>query len=224
MEDNYYYKGLRKRLVEELRKKGITDARILAAMQALPRHFFLPKGFEEQAYEDKPFPIDEGQTISQPYTVAYQTQLLGLRQGDKVLEVGTGSGYQAAILALMGAKVYSLERIPALYRQATSLLKKLNIRGVRTYLRDGFEGLPEYAPFDKILITAAAAKIPEKLLQQLKPGGRMVVPTGPPETQYMYVIDRLSANEYRTEKKGRFRFVPMLKGLKKNKKNTNARQ
>jgi len=215
VEDSYYHKGLRKRLVEELRKKGIRDERILAAMRALPRHFFLPSGFEEQAYEDKPFPIGEGQTISQPYTVAYQTQCLDVKEGDRVLEIGTGSGYQAAILALMGAKVYSLERIPDLYEQASHLLARLRPGFVRLYLRDGFEGLPEHAPFDKILITAAAPQIPKKLLEQLKVGGRMVVPAGPSDHQYMYIIDRLSANKYKTQKLERFRFVPMLKGIKK---------
>jgi len=231
VEDNYYYKGLRRRMVEELRRKGIKDERILEVMERLPRHYFIDSGFEEQAYQDKPFPIDCGQTISQPYTVAYQTELLEVKPGDKVLEIGTGSGYQAAVLAMLGADVYTVERLRPLYERASRLLAKLRPGKLHVYLRDGFEGLPERAPFDKILVTAGAPEVPENLPGQLATGGRMVVPVGAGEVQEMYVIDRLSpassgrpasqrglasfgkANEFKETRKGRFRFVPMLKGL-----------
>ena len=214
MRDTYYHKGMRRQLIAELRDKGIADETLLDVMMALPRHFFLEKAFEEWAYQDKPFPIGKGQTISQPYTVAYQTQLLKVKKRDKILEVGTGSGYQAAILALMGARVYTIERQEFLYNKAKALLKILKLEQIRTYLRDGYKGLPEFAPFDKILVTAGAAEVPEALLKQLKIGGILVIPVGT-NGQKMLRITRLSEKEYKTEELGRFRFVPFLKGLEK---------
>jgi len=203
---------MRKKLVEELRRKGISDERILVAMAALPRHFFLDKAFEEWAYQDKPFPIGNEQTISQPYTVAYQTSLLQVKKRDKILEVGTGSGYQAALLAMLGARVYTVERQELLYKKAKALLSKLQLGNIRCYLRDGYKGLPEFAPFDKIIITAGAAEIPQPLLEQLAIGGILVVPVGE-NVQKMHRITRLSEDKYEDELLANFRFVPLLKGL-----------
>ncbi|MDX1940237.1 MAG: protein-L-isoaspartate(D-aspartate) O-methyltransferase [Saprospiraceae bacterium] len=214
MEDSYRHKGMRRRLIEKLRERGIRDERVLAAMEALPRHFFLDKAFEEHAYEDKAFPIGSEQTISQPYTVAYQTSLLDVKKRDKILEIGTGSGYQAAILALMGARVYTVERQEALFHKTKTLLEALKVGNVRCFLRDGTKGLTEYAPFDKILVTAGAIGIPEALLQQLKLGGMLVIPVGE-EVQKMYRITRISENEYKEEAFDDFRFVPFLEGIKK---------
>ncbi|RMG88295.1 MAG: protein-L-isoaspartate(D-aspartate) O-methyltransferase [Bacteroidetes bacterium] len=209
--DTYRHKGMRRKLVEGLRKKGIKDERILEAMEKIPRHFFLENAFEEQAYIDKAFPIGCGQTISQPYTVAFQTQLLEVKKRDKILEIGTGSGYQAAILAALGARVFTIERQEGLYRKTKALLKELGFQGIRTYFKDGFQGLPEFAPFDKILVTAGAPTVPEKLLKQLKIGGIMVIPVGE-KNQKMIRIFRYGENEYGREDWGNFRFVPMLKG------------
>lgn len=203
---------MRKKLVEELRRKGISDERILVAMAALPRHFFLDKAFEEWAYQDKPFPIGNEQTISQPYTVAYQTSLLQVKKRDKILEVGTGSGYQAALLAMLGTRVYTVERQELLYKKAKALLSKLQLGNIRCYLRDGYKGLPEFAPFDKIIITAGAAEIPQPLLEQLAIGGILVVPVGE-NVQKMHRITRLSEDKYEDELLANFRFVPLLKGL-----------
>ena len=214
MNDTYRHKGLRKRLVTELRDKGIRDERILTAMNTIPRHFFLEKAFEEIAYEDRAFPIGEGQTISQPFTVAYQTQLLELHKRDKVLEIGTGSGYQAAILATMGARVFTVERHEPLFLAAKHQFEVLGLANIRSYLRDGYKGLPEFAPFDKILVTAAAPYIPTALKEQLKVGGILVIPVGKKNLQYMYRIERLSANEYKDKRLDPFRFVPMLPGIK----------
>lgn len=214
MKDTYRHKGLRKQLINELRRKGINDEQVLAAMDALPRHFFLDKAFEEWAYEDKPFPIGHDQTISQPFTVAYQTLLLQIQKRDKVLEVGTGSGYQAGLLALLGARVYTVERQEGLYHKAKRLLKELKLGNIRCYLRDGYKGLPEFAPFDKIIVTAGASEVPEPLLQQLAIGGILVIPVGDP-VQRMHRITRLSEKDYQDEVLGTFRFVPFLKGLEK---------
>ncbi len=203
---------MRKKLVEELRRKGISDERILVAMAALPRHFFLDKTFEEWAYQDKPFPIGNEQTISQPYTVAYQTSLLQVKKRDKILEVGTGSGYQAALLAMLGARVYTVERQELLYKKAKALLSKLQAGNIRCYLRDGYKGLPEFAPFDKIIITAGAREIPVPLLEQLAIGGILVAPVGE-NVQKMHRITRLSEGQYEDEVLANFRFVPLLKGL-----------
>lgn len=212
MKDTYRHKGMRRQLIDELRRKGISDERVLAAMAALPRHFFLDKAFEEWAYQDKPFPIGNEQTISQPYTVAYQTCLLDVKKRDKILEVGTGSGYQAALLAMLGARVYTIERQELLYKRAKALLSKLKLGNIRCYLRDGYKGLPEFAPFDKIIITAGAAEVPQPLLEQLAIGGIMVVPVGE-QVQRMHRITRLSDDKYEDDMLANFRFVPLLKGL-----------
>lgn len=211
VEDTYRHKGLRRKLVKELREKGISDERVLQAIGALPRHYFLDKAFEEWAYKDAAFPIGNEQTISQPYTVAYQTVLLDVQKREKVLEIGTGSGYQAALLAMLGARVYTVERQELLYKRARTLLGKLQVGNVRCFYRDGAKGLPEHAPFDKIIVTAAAREVPQKLLEQLKINGVMVIPVGG-EVQKMYRITRVSETEFQTEKLHRFRFVPFLEG------------
>lgn len=211
VKDTYRHKGLRKQLVEEIRKKGITNEKILEVIGSLPRHFFLDKAFEEWAYVDKAFPIGNDQTISQPYTVAYQTQLLDPQKREKILEIGTGSGYQAAILAMMGARVYTIERQELLFQRAQELLSKLKVGNVRCFFRDGYKGLPEFAPFDKIIVTAGAREIPEKLVAQLKTGGVMVIPVGE-KSQKMLKITRINEQEIAIEEKGDFRFVPFLKG------------
>ncbi len=205
---------MRRRLIEKLRERGISDDAVLAAMEALPRHFFLDKAFEEHAYEDKAFPIGSEQTISQPYTVAYQTSLLEVKKRDKILEIGTGSGYQAAILALLGARVYTVERQEALFKKTKILLDELQVGNIRCFLRDGSKGLPEYAPFDKILVTAGATEIPKALLEQLKIGGVLVIPVGE-EVQKMYRITRIADTKFREEIFDNFRFVPFLEGIKK---------
>lgn len=184
-------------------------------MESIPRHFFLDKAFEEWAYQDKAFPIGNEQTISQPYTVAYQTDLLEVKKRDKIMEIGTGSGYQAALLAALGARVYTIERQEALYEKAKNLLPKLGFGNIRFYFKDGYKGLPEFAPFDKILVTAGADSIPEELKKQLKIGGILVVPVGDAKIQSMYKITRIAENEYREEKLDNFRFVPFLKGVEK---------
>lgn len=216
LKDTYRHKGMRRQLIVQLREKGITDEAILSAMDQLPRHYFLDKAFEEWAYQDKPFPIGKEQTISQPYTVAYQSQLLEIKKRDKVLEIGTGSGYQAAILSLLGARVYTIERQELLYHRATTLLRKLNFNGIRCYLRDGYKGLPEFAPFDKILVTAGAPEVPTALLQQLTIGGVLVIPVGE-KGQKMLRITRVEEQKFQKEELGNFRFVPFLKGINREK-------
>lgn len=212
MTDSYRHKGMRKRLVESLRKKGIRDETVLYAMETVPRHYFLDKAFEEHAYEDKPFPIGHEQTISQPYTVAFQSEILKVQKRHKVLEIGTGSGYQAAILGRMGARVYTVERYEALFHKAKALLAQLHLSNVRCFYRDGSKGLPEFAPFDRILATAGAKEIPESLKQQLTIGGILVIPVGE-DFQHMLRITRLSETEYNLEDLGDFRFVPFLEGV-----------
>lgn len=201
-------------MVEALRQRGITDEAVLTAMMAVPRHFFLDKAFEDHAYEDKPFPIGHKQTISQPFTVAYMTALLQVKPNDRVLEIGTGSGYQASILAALGARVYTIERQEALYLRAKALLKELGIRNVYCFWGDGFGGLPKYAPYEGIIVTAGAPFVPEPLRQQLAIGGRLVIPVGE-EVQYMHRITRLAADEYQDEVFEAFRFVPFLEGVNK---------
>lgn len=211
-EDNYRHKGLRKKLVDEIKLKGITDERVLEAIQAVPRHFFLDSAFTQIAYDDKAFPIGEGQTISQPYTVAYQTQLLQCKPFDKVLEIGTGSGYQAAVLGAMGVWVFSIERQKKLFESNKDFAYLKSFRNIKLFYGDGFEGLPTYAPFDKVIITAAAPHVPEKLLQQLKVGGIMVIPVNEDDVQRMMRITKTGEDSYEEEKFDRFSFVPMLEG------------
>lgn len=207
--------GLRKRMVQSLRQKGITDEQVLAAFTAVPRHLFaFDSALIERAYDDNAFPIAEGQTISQPFTVAYQTQLLEVKKGDKVLEIGTGSGYQAAILDELGAKVFSIERVKRLYDVTKPLLAQLGYPMVKCFYGDGFQGLPAFAPFDKILVTAAAPFVPDELLKQLKPGGMLVIPVGEGNTQLMKRFTKLSESEIKEEVFDAFRFVPMLPGKK----------
>ena len=210
-EDSHWHKGLRKKMVNVLREKGITDERVLAAMEVVPRHFFLDSALAHLAYEDQALPIACEQTISQPYTVAFQTQLLQVEKRQRVLEVGTGSGYQAAILGALGARVFTVERHKVLYEKAKNLLATMKFRNVRCYWGDGYKGLPEFAPFDRIIVTAAAEEIPEALLEQLKPGGFLVIPVGEP-VQKMLRITRNEDGTYQEERFGSFRFVPFLKG------------
>lgn len=212
MTDSLLHKGQRKQLVELLHTKGIRDTRVLHAIMQVPRHVFFDKALQNHAYEDKAFPIDAGQTISQPYTVAFQSELLRITNKEKVLEIGTGSGYQAAVLAKMGARVFSIERQKKLYFATKTQLQQLNIR-VETYLGDGFKGLPLFAPFDRILITAAAPFIPKPLLEQLIIGGILVVPFGEGNSQTMLTITKLSDTEFEQREHGTFSFVPMLKGV-----------
>jgi protein-L-isoaspartate(D-aspartate) O-methyltransferase len=210
-QDSLRHKGLRQKLVSVLRQKGITDESVLEAINKIPRHFFMAKGFEERAYQDNAFPIGSEQTISQPYTVAFQTMLLEVRKSEKILEIGTGSGYQTAVLSELGARVYTIERQRELFLSAQKLLQKMNYSPYCFY-GDGYEGLPTYGPFDKILITAGAPSIPEKLLEQLKPGGIMVAPVGEKNSQKMLKIVKSENNKIDTEECGNFIFVPMLKG------------
>jgi len=212
VEESFEAKGKRKRLIEELRSKGISDESVLKAMGRVPRHLFMDDAFLKHAYQDKAFPIAAGQTISQPYTVAVQTILLNVGKRDRVLEVGTGSGYQAAILAEMGVKVYTIERQRELYRKAQVLLGSMGYR-IQFFLGDGYEGQPQYGPYDGIVITAATAEVPDKLLRQLRIGGRLVVPRGDRDTQVMTLYTRRAEDDYEITTHGYFVFVPMLKGI-----------
>lgn len=211
-EDSYRHKGLRKQLVEGLKQKGITDERVLQAINAIPRHYFLDSAFDKIAYEDRAFPIAESQTISQPYTVAYQTQLLGLEPYDKVLEIGTGSGYQAMVLAEMGAQVFTIERQKKLFDAHRKFLLRNKYPNIKYFYGDGYAGLPTYAPFDKVLVTAAAPFIPPKLVEQLRPGGKMVVPVGEGAVQRMLRLTKQEDGGYTEEAFDNFSFVPMLEG------------
>jgi protein-L-isoaspartate(D-aspartate) O-methyltransferase len=211
-EDSYLHKGLRKQLVDTIRNKGITDERVLDAILHIPRHFFMDSAFSKIAYEDRAFPIGEGQTISQPYTVAYQTQLLELRPFEKVLEIGTGSAYQACVLAEMGAHVYTIERQKTLFESIKTfpfLKKYLNLK---LFYGDGYEGLPTYGPFDKVIVTAAAPFIPPKLVGQLKPGGKMVIPVGEGSVQRMLRLTKQEDGTTAEEIFDNFSFVPMIGG------------
>jgi protein-L-isoaspartate(D-aspartate) O-methyltransferase len=207
--DTFRHKGLRRNLVDLLSSKGITDKNVLDAINVVPRHFFFDSSFLEFAYEDKAFPIGSGQTISQPYTVAFQSELLKVEKGMRILEVGTGSGYQASVLAEMGAKVYTIERQKLLFENLKKLTPPLSYR-IRLFYGDGYAGLPAFAPFDRILITAAAPYIPEALIYQLKTGGIFVAPVGKDDVQIMTRIVKLSETEITSETHGTFRFVPML--------------
>jgi len=209
MIDTYKTRGARKKLIEEIRSKGIIDENVLRAMNTVPRHFFLHQDFISHAYEDKAFRIDEGQTISQPYTVAYQTQLLNIQKGDKVLEIGTGSGYQASILLEMGAIVTSIERSKILHQKSAQLLKKLNYNATFIY-GDGTLGYPANAPYDKIIVTAGAPKLPDALKEQLKISGLMVIPVGDDKVQTMHIIIRKSTKDFEDIAMDKFRFVPLI--------------
>ena len=214
MEDSLIHKALREKLIEELRTKGISDEKVLQAMLQVPRHFFcFDSALAQQAYIDKAFPIESGQTISQPYTVALQSQLLEIQCNEKILEIGTGSGYQSAILYKMGAKVYSIERQRTLYIQVRKLFQDLHYH-IYTVLGDGFKGLPQDAPFDRIIITAAAPFIPTELLQQLKIGGILVSPLNNGDKQEMVKLKKLSDTQFEQTLHGECAFVPMLQGIK----------
>ena len=208
----YRHKGLRKQLVDIIRKKGISDERVLDAIFRIPRHFFMDSGFDKIAYEDRAFPIAEGQTISQPYTVAYQTQLLEIKPQEKILEVGTGSAYQASVLAEMGAQVYTIERQKKLFELNKSFSYMKKYPSIRFFFGDGYEGLPTYAPFDKIIVTAAAPAVPQKLIEQLKVGGRMVIPVGEGNVQRMLRVTKLAGDVVTEEIFDNFSFVPMVEG------------
>lgn len=209
LEDSYRHKGQRKELVKTIRKKGIQDEAVLEAINTLPRHFFFDSALDSHAYEDKAFPIGEGQTISQPYTVAFQTELLQIKPGDKVLEIGTGSGYQGAILHLLGAEVYTIEYQKKLYDRTKKFLAKLGIH-LHFYFGDGSKGLPENSPFDKILVTAGAPIVPQSLLKQLKIGGVLVIPVGDKNTQKMMRLTKKSETKIVQEEFDNFAFVPLL--------------
>lgn len=213
-EDTYLHKGQRKKLVNELRDKGITDERVLTAIETIPRHFFLDPAFDRYAYQDKAFPIGAGQTISQPYTVAFQSQLLEIKPFEKILEVGTGSAYQACVLAEMNAIVYSIERQNALYKYNNNFFFLDNYRNtIKRFYGDGFEGLPSFAPFDKIIITAAAPSIPMKLINQLKIGGLLVAPVNTDDSSLQKMMRfTKTMNGFDQEIFGDFSFVPMLAG------------
>jgi protein-L-isoaspartate(D-aspartate) O-methyltransferase len=214
LEDKHIHKGLRKQMVDLLREKGITDESVLTAINAVPRHYFLDSAFLTHAYEDRAFPIGEGQTISHPHTVAYQTQLLQINKSDKVLEIGTGSVYQATILAEMGARVYTIERQKKLFDLHVDYVFKTKYPTIKFFYGDGFEGLPTYAPFDKIIITAAAPFVPPKLVEQLKPGGIMVLPVneGEGDQQRMIRITKDDNGAITETSFDIFSFVPMLTG------------
>ena len=209
MKDTFRHKGLRQILVDELIGKGISDQSVLSMINEIPRHLFMDNAFVQFAYKDKAFPIGSGQTISQPYTVAFQTELLQLNPYEKVLEVGTGSGYQAAVLIGMEANVYTIERQKELFTKTKDFLPKLGYN-CNFYYGDGYKGLDKFSPFDKIIITCGAPNIPEGLIKQLKVGGRMVVPIGNGDVQVMHLIEKLSETEIRTTTHGEFSFVPML--------------
>lgn len=212
LEDKPLHKGLRRKLVEEIRHKGITDERVLNAINNVPRHFFLDSAFVNQAYEDKAFPISVGQTISQPYTVAYQSQLLQTKPFDKVLEIGTGSGYQAAVLSALGTMVFTIERQRQLFDEQREFTYLRNLPNIKFFYGDGFEGLPSFAPFDKVIVTAAAPFIPQKLIEQMKVGGQMVIPVNEGDHQRMLRITKLPGGELKKEAFDLFSFVPMLEG------------
>ncbi len=216
LQDTYRHKGLRRLLIADLRRKGIRDEAVLAAIGAVPRHFFLDKAFEELAYTDQALPIAVEQTISQPFTVAYQSILLQIKKTDRVLEIGSGSGYQACVLAALGARVFTIERQKELYLRLKSFLPHFFAEYkhlIEPFYGDGYLGLPQYAPFDKILVTAAAEAAPTALCEQLAVGGSLVIPIGDAnDVQVMCRITRISDSEYHKETFDTFRFVPMLKG------------
>jgi protein-L-isoaspartate(D-aspartate) O-methyltransferase len=207
--DNYREKGARKKLVELLREKGIADEKVLKAIGKVPRHYFFDETFWTQAYKDIAFPIGDGQTISQPYTVAYQTELLHIKPGDKVLEIGTGSGYQTCILLELGAKVFTIERQENLYKRTSQVLPHIGYHAEFFY-GDGSKGIAEHAPFDKIIVTAGAPMVPEIMLKQLKIGGILVIPVGDENSQKMITVIRVSEKDYEQISLDTFRFVPLV--------------
>ena len=209
MKNTSKHEGLRNQLAKLLEEKGITDKKVLEAIKIIPRHLFLDSSFEDFAYQDKAFPIAAGQTISQPYTVAYQTQLLQVKKDEKILEIGTGSGYQTAVLCVLGAKVYSVERQNELFKTTSALLPKLGIRAKHLSFGDGYKGLPNHAPFDSIIVTAGAPIIPKPLMAQLKIGGRLVIPLGKDE-QVMTMLIRKNETQFEKHEFGDFKFVPLL--------------
>lgn len=209
MQDSFRYKGMRRQLIQELREKGISDEAILNAFDVIPRHYFLDNAFAEQAYSNMAFQIGAGQTISHPYTVAFQTQLLEIKKGEKILEIGSGSGFQTCVLCELGAKVFSIERHKSLHLKAKQILEFLNYKA-RLSFGDGYKGLPAFAPFDKIIITCGAPRIPEDLVDQLKIGGVMIIPIGEGKEQQMLRVTKLPENEIEKEEFGVFSFVPML--------------
>lgn len=209
LKDTLKHKGKRQQLAATVAAKGVTDKEVLEAIKSIPRHLFMDSSFEDHAYQDKPFPIAADQTISQPYTVAFQTELLEVKKGDSVLEIGTGSGYQTAVLCEMGAKVYSIERQQELYKKTRIFLSKIGYRPKFLSFGDGYKGLPEYAPYDKIIVTAGAPFVPNPLLSQLKVGGRLVIPVGE-KVQVMTLFIRKSEKEFERKEFGDFRFVPLL--------------
>lgn len=208
LEDNYKHKGKRKALVKEIHKKGIKDENVLNAINTVPRHYFFENAFLEQAYEDKAFPIGEGQTISQPFTVAFMTELLQVNPGEKILEVGTGSGYQACILLELGAKVFTIECVKPLYEKVKVFLPKIGYRP-RFMLGDGSKGWPTQAPFDKIIVTAGAPQVPQSLIDQLKVGGKLVIPVGSKQRQSMLCITKVDDKKLKKEEFNYFAFVPL---------------
>ncbi len=210
LQDGYKEQGLRKQLVKKIKEKGITDTRVLNAIGAVPRHVFLDNAFVEQAYQDKAFPIGEGQTISQPYTVAFQTQLLELEKGMKVLEIGTGSGYQACVLNQLDVNLYTIEYNKPLFNKTSTFFRTAGLTKIKFFQGDGSLGMPAFAPFDRIIVTAGAPTIPEKLIHQLKIGGMLVIPVGNAKTQTMLRVTRLSETEFKKEECGAFKFVPLL--------------
>ena len=209
MEDTFKHKGLRQKLVEIVKAKGIKDEKVLEAISKIPRHLFMDSSFLDHAYQDKAFPIGAGQTISQPYTVAFQSELLDVKRDDKILEIGTGSGYQTAVLLELGAKVYSIERQQELFKKTSKFLPKLGYRAKRLIFGDGYKGLEEEAPFDSIIVTAGAPFVPKPLLKQLKVGGRLVIPVGD-STQVMTLITRKDEKSFDKKEFGDFKFVPLL--------------
>ncbi|MBK0368598.1 protein-L-isoaspartate(D-aspartate) O-methyltransferase [Flavobacterium agrisoli] len=209
MKDTAKHQGLRNQLVSILQQKGISDKSVLEAIQKIPRHLFLDSSFEDYAYQDKAFPIGAGQTISQPYTVAFQSQLLQVKKDDKILEIGTGSGYQTAVLYKLGAKVYTVERQNELFKKTNALFPKLGIRPKHLSFGDGYKGLPLHAPFDSIIVTAGAPFIPKPLMAQLKIGGRLVIPLGE-NVQIMTLLIRKNETQFEKHEFGEFRFVPLL--------------
>jgi len=214
MKDLPKHKGLRNQLVETVKKKGITNEKVLSALGKIPRHLFMDSGFIDFAYQDKAFPIAASQTISQPYTVAFQTELLEIEKGDKVLEIGTGSGYQTAMLIELNAEVYSIERQKELYEITRKALPKIGYVAKKLNFGDGYKGWPQYAPFDKVIVTAGAPFVPAPLLSQLKIGGRLVIPVGE-DVQVMTLFIRKGEKEFEKHEFGEFRFVPMLKESQK---------